>query len=435
MKISLFQGIMLGVFGVGGLIGLFVFATYTSSNSSSGIGAVTIWGTLPQAEIRAVLTEASKSNQQLKGLSYVQKDPSTLEGDLTTAIASGTGPDLVLISQEDLLPLTRVLQEIPAASLSASTFSKTFAEAGIIYYAPDASGTYGIPFLIDPLILYDNRALLSSAGIATPPTSWEALTGLVPKVTRLGTAGAVGQSLIALGTYSNIHDARAILSALLLQAGAPISARSSGGVVSAALGTSASAGGVPPGQAVLRFYTQFADPSKVSYTWNASLPDSEQAFLAGDSALYLGFASEARFLSAANPNLDFEPAPLPEPATAPNKSTYGLVYAFAIPRGAVNASGALAAAAALTASSVEEIAASATGLAPSLRSLLAAPPADPVGAVAYASALYTSNWLSPAPAATDGVFSAMISNVISGRTSIPTALATASQALSALLQQ
>jgi len=62
-------------------------------------------------------------------------------------------------------------------------------------------------------------------------------------------------------------------------------------------------------------------------------------------------------------------------------------------------------------------------------------PANPVAAVAYAEALYAKGWLSPAPADTDLVFSGMIGNVISGRSSLATALVSAEQSLSALLQQ
>jgi spermidine/putrescine-binding protein len=206
------------------------------------------------------------------------------------------------------------------------------------------------------------------------------------------------------------------------------------GILSANLGADSTVSGVPSGQAVLRFYTQFADPSKVSYTWDASLPDSQQAFVNGDLALYIGYASEAAFLTGANPNLDFDVAPLPQPATATTKTTYGLDYAFAIVRGASNSAGAYTVAADLTGSSEQQAAASATGLAPASRAALAAPPANPTLAVAYTSALYAAGWLSPAPLDTDTVFSGMINTVISGKNTLASALASAQGALSALLQ-
>lgn len=433
MKISLFQGIVLGVFGLAALLGLFVFATYTNTGGgSAAVGTVVIWGTLPQADMSAALAAATQIDGSLKSVSYVQKNPATFKSDLTAAIATGASPDLVLISQEQLASLANVLEPIAPSTLSAASFNKAFTTEGQLFLGPAGVGAYGVPFLTDPLVLFENKTVLASAGIAQPPATWEALTGLVPKAVVETSGNHISRALIALGTYSNVHDARGILSALFLQTGAALSVRTATGALSADLGTGSSVSGVPAGQAVLRFYTQFEDPTKVSYTWNAAMPDSQQAFLAGDLALYLGYASEARYIAQANPNLDFDIAPLPQPATASVKTTYGLTYALAIPRGAANASGAYTAAATLTGTSEQQAAAAATGLAPASRAALAAIPGDPTASVAYASALYARGWLSPAPLDTDTVFSGMITGVTSGRTTLDFALSSAQSALNAL---
>ncbi|MDO8593340.1 MAG: extracellular solute-binding protein [bacterium] len=432
MKMSLFQVILIGVFGFGALIGLFVFATYTSNGGGNTTGPVVIWGTLPKEGMQSLLTIAAQTDTTLKGVSYVQKSQAALPADLASAIATGSAPDLVLASQEDLHTLAKFIAPISFATLSASTFTSSFIGGAGVFAAP--GGYYGIPFLVDPLVLFFNQSILSSDGIAKPPATWEALTGLVPNVAILTPTRQVKRGLIALGTYHNVHNARGILSSLFLQTGVPLSGYSAGGVLIADLGASES-GGVPSGQAVLGFYTQFTDPSKVSYTWNASLPDSQQAFSVGDLALYLGYASEARFLRSANPNLNFGVAPLPQPATAQTKNAYGLIYALMIPRGAKNPAGAYQVAATLSNSAEQAISAGATGLAPTNLSVLATAPADPTSALAAAEALYTRGWLSPAPADTDAVFSGMINNVISGRLTLQAALASAERSLSALLQQ
>ena len=433
MKVSLFQGIVVGVFGLGALIGLFVFATYTNSGSGSDeIGSVVIWGTLPKESMQKALVTIAQTNTTLKDVSYLQKDPATLSADLAAAIATGVAPDLVLASQEELRALARFIMPIPSGTLSAGTFINTFVDGATVFATQD--GYYGIPFLIDPLVLFWNRSIFSTSGIAKPPATWEALTGLVPNMATLTPTRQITRGLIALGTYNNVHTARGILSSLFLQQGVPLSSYSANGTLAANLGVTASSGS-SPGQSVLGFYTQFADPSKVSYTWNASLPDSEQSFLVGDLALYLGYASRARYLRVANPNLNFNVAPLPQPATARVKSAYGLIYALMIPRGAKNAAGAYQVAATLSNSAEQSTAAAATGLAPATVSVLATEPADPVSAVAYATALYTKGWLSPAPADTDAVFSGMIGNVISGRLTVEAALAEAERSLNSLLQK
>lgn len=436
MKITPFQGILFGVFGLMALIGLFVFATYTGKNTSSNtVGKVTIWGTLPSSGIQGMLTTAAQTDTTLKEVTYVQKNQATLATDLAAAIATGAAPDLVLVSQEELHPIAKFITPIPLSTLPTSTFTNTFIQEGELLAIPDGSGYYGIPFLVDPLVLFFNRSILSSSGVAQPPSTWEALTGLVPAIAQLSANRQVKRGLIALGTYDNVHDARGILSTLFLQQGVPMSAYSQSGALVADLGSASASNGQPAGAAVVSFYAQFADPSKVSYTWNSSFSDSEQSFLAGDLALYLGYVSEARFLSAGNPNLNFAVTAVPQPATAPTRSVQGLLYSFLIPHGAANTSGAYQVAVTLAGAAHQAAAASATGLAPVSLSVLSNPPADPTAAVAYAEALYAKGWLSPEPASTDRVFSGMIGDVISGRSTPVTALGNAENTLSSLLQQ
>ncbi|TSC71197.1 MAG: Uncharacterized protein G01um101449_52 [Parcubacteria group bacterium Gr01-1014_49] len=435
MKLSPFQAILLAVFVIGALIGLFVFATYSSKGSADAVGSVVIWGTLPADGMQVTLTEASKIEESLKNVSYVEKDAATLSANIATAIATGAAPDLILASQEELLMLAKFIQPIPLSTISANTFESSFVKEGNLFTAPGGAGYFGIPFLIDPLVLFSNRSVLSTLGIAKPPATWEAFIGLVPRVTALTTTRQITRGLVALGTYDNVRSARAILSALFLQQGIPLSAYSSSGGLFASLGQQASGGSVQ-GSSVLGFYTQFADPSKVSYTWNSSLPDSIQMFISGDLALYFDYASRARFLRAANPNLDFIVTPLPQSATAREKRTYGLLYAFMIPNGAKNAAGAFQVAALLSNSAEQEIAARATGLAPASLNVLANnPPADSVAAISYAEALTAHGWLSPAPADVDRIFSGMIGDVISGHSTLDTALSEAARSLTALLQR
>ena len=73
-------------------------------------------------------------------------------------------------------------------------------------------------------------------------------------------------------------------------------------------------------------------------------------------------------------------------------------------------------------------------MAPARRADLTPAADDPYQAVFYPEALVAKGWLSPAPSDTDAIFSAMISNVITGRKTIGDAVSTAAQALSAALR-
>ncbi len=437
-NISTFQMILLAVFGVLLLGGIFVMSTYSGgSKGNSGIGKVVIWGTLPSQSFRKALSTVAQQNQNLKGVSYVYKNPVNFDSILTTAIASGNGPDLILIPQTHLASLQSIITPIPYTSFSERSFLNAFADVATVYLSP--VGSYGIPLLVDPLVLYYNRTLLASKSIVNPPSTWDELPGLVPLFTKKTAMGGLSQVLIPFGTYSNVHDTVAILSTLFMQAGIPIVSHTSSGAIIGALlhakdNTNITSPSVSPGANVLGFYTQFADPTKTTYNWNSTLPDSQQMFLSGDAALYIGYASEAKFFAQANPNLSFDVVPMPQSSVSKIKTVYAKVYAFSIPHGSRNARGSVAAASALANVIPESIIAKATGLTPILRSLLAKRPSDPIESTAYLAAIMSRTWLSPSKATTGYIFSGMINKVNAGQLSIPEALMQASQAITAALR-
>ena len=319
---SLFQGALLGVFTLAALIGLFVFASH-SNQSQTGLDAkVVIWGTLPGEKVGSLLTSLVSIDTSFKNVSYVEKPSSVLSGDLARAIATGEPPDLILASHEDLFSIERLVLSLSTDIVPPATFNATFPQATQIFALPDGSGYYGLPFLIDPLVLYANQNLLASAGITRAPTTWEGLTGLTSSsLVSLSSTRQVSRVLIPLGTYDNVDHARGILSALFLQVGVPVVRYTNGGYVPDLEGAGKN------GDAVVDFYTQFADPSKVSYTWNASLPSAQRSFLSGQAAFYLGYGSERDFLKSANPNVAVALSPLPQPkqkVDAGVKTAYGL---------------------------------------------------------------------------------------------------------------
>ena len=64
--------------------------------------------------------------------------------------------------------------------------------------------------------------------------------------------------------------------------------------------------GVRVGESVLRFYTQFADPAKETYSWNKTFQNDKNAFISGKLAFYFGYASEYKDIQQKNPNLRFD---------------------------------------------------------------------------------------------------------------------------------
>lgn len=427
-----FQIIFMAVFGFIALAGLVLFATFQGFSSGvKPVGTVSIWGTLPYSAVNNTLSSFKQGHSEYASVTYTERPEATFDADLAEALASGTGPDLVILSQEDLVAAQGKLAMIPSSSISERDFRNTYLPISELFLTN--GGTFGIPFVVDPLVLYYNRPVIASAGAATPPATWEAVSGLTAVVNRQTDTQTVVQSLIALGTYDNIENARAILSLLFLQAGYGITNRTSSGLDSD-LTDAKGDGYVRPAEAALAFYTEFANPTKTVYSWNRSLPENRQAFVAGDLALYLGFASERKELADANPNLDFDMAPAPAPSLSTSRVTYGKVYAFAVPRASKNSSGAARVAFLLSAKDTSPAFARALGMAPARRDALAPKSGDLYEPVFYPEALIARGWLSPAPASTDRIFATMIGNVASGKETISSALSTASISIDAAIK-
>jgi ABC-type glycerol-3-phosphate transport system substrate-binding protein len=435
-----FQLILMVVFAVLAVLGVVVFANYSGGSSGPKIGAVTIWGTLPSDAMSKEIATIANTNKSYGKVSYVQKQPATFDTDLANAIASGSGPDLILITQEQLLTERSKITVIPFSSIPQRTFSDTYLPEFQLYLT--SSGTYGIPFVLDPMVLYYNKTLLTQGGVAVPPASWEGVTGLASTLTQRN-GPAITLATIPFGVYDNTENARGIISLLFLQAGSPITGTSQGGGVRSSLEmTNQSSGSqrldttnqTPAAESALAFFTQFADPARTVYSWNPSFPSARQAFIGGTLAFYPGFASDEPALSAANPNLAFDMVQIPQPQTAVLKTDYGLAYAFAIPKASANPIGAYLTAKTLSNMSYLGGIAADLSVAPSVRSLLVSSSTDQFSPVYYPEALIAQGWLSPAPNTTDTLFSSMISNITSGKFAVRAALQSTDQALTTAVQ-
>ncbi len=417
-------------FGLLALAGLFVFATSRGlGGGEEPLGTVSIWGFLPEEGMDSAL-EQLKYDQRYDGVSYREVDEATFGSTLASSIAEGRGPDLILITQEHLLSEEAKITPIPFEYLPQRTFVDSYVPMADLFL--DTEGALAVPFVIDPLVLYYNTTTLLSAGVGSAPTTWDAVTALAERLSQVSeNRQTIIKSAIPFGDYANVANARAVLSLLLLQSGTPITSSVEGGVISV-LGAARENGSVPAESAVA-FYAQFADPLKTVYSWNRALPRSTQAFISGTLALYPGFASERAYLASANPNLSFDMARIPQASSGGDRTTYGKLYAFAVPRASANPNGAMEVAFALSTPAPSVATAETLGMASALRTMLTARAEDRYASVFYPEALTARGWLSPAPTATDGIFAGMISNIVNGRSDVSGAVRTADDSLEASL--
>jgi len=420
---SQFQIILLGVFGFFVIAGVILFSTFQSAGTTN-LPMLTLWGTIPELTMRTFLTSDAVLATKVK-ITYVEKDPTTLDQDFIESLAQGVGPDLVLLPQNLLEKERNKLQEISFKNYPERTFKDTFIEGGELFLTQ--TGVLGLPFSVDPLVLYWNRTLFSNAGIASPPATWDEVSKYSKLLSVKDIAGNLRQSTIAFGSYKNVTNAKEILATLLLQSGSMITSQDDQGRLVATL--------MPQDDTTKRvdsavsFYTGFADPAQEIYSWNRSLESSSKLFLEGSLALYPGFGSELYSIRKRNPNLNFDITLLPQVKNTKVQLTYGRLYGLVIPKRSKNISAALTVATLLTGKDQMLAWAEVSGLPPVRRDLLSITPSEGYQVTLYRSALISKAWRDPAPLASERIFNGLIDSITSGNNEVSEALSNANREL------
>lgn len=424
-----FQAVLLVVFAMLAMIAVFVFATFSTSPQAQ-VGNVTIWGSLPKSTVDAVLSEAKRGNQALRDVSYEFIPEDALPEMLVEAIAAGRSPDLVVFPAASLLREQEKLLPISYRSISRRNFQDAYIESGEVFLSEE--GILGLPFYVDPFVMFWNRTLFSNAGVARAPRYWDEVSEIAPALSKKTEAGTLVQSTAALGEWDNINHAKQILVSLIVGLGNPIVAVDGEGVISVTL-SDRSDEGVAAGESALRFYTEFADPVSPVYSWSRSRPNAQSAFTAGTLGIYFAPASEVTALRAANPNLNFDVASYPQMREG-DVAVPAALYALSIPRGSANQQGALQAAAILAGNAVQEILAEETGLPSVRRDILSVSPENPYESIFRSAALNAFVFRDLDPKITDNIFKRMIENVSSGKFRIGESVRNAQTELKALVR-
>ncbi|HVU80304.1 MAG TPA: extracellular solute-binding protein [Candidatus Paceibacterota bacterium] len=428
---STFQIAVLGIFSSLILVGVGVFAAFGGVLGGGSIGPVTIWGTLDQQTMQGLIEALRTTDKGLESVTYVQKSAASYEADLVNAMASGAGPDLYLLSGDEVLSFADKTLTIPFSAVSQGSYLSSFVDEAQIFLTPQ--GALALPFTLDPVVMYWNRDLFASAGVASPPSLWSEFLTLAPKITSLDANSTLRKSAVALGEWRNIPHAKDILAGLFMQVGDSIVARQGDGTPAVVLGGESVNSGGNPAESALRFYTEFANPTKTSYSWNRSLPSAPDAFVSGDVAMYFGFASEYASIAQRNPNLRFAAALLPQISQGAGRVTYGSITGLAVARTSKNPQGALEVAEKLSGKDGIGLISGALSLPPVRRDVGVDTAGSATAGVFVQSGLIARGWLDPNPRESDSVFQTMIESVVSGKAPPATAVAEGAQALSELL--
>ncbi|MBI5004981.1 MAG: extracellular solute-binding protein, partial [Candidatus Lloydbacteria bacterium] len=261
------------------VISVLVFAgviPWFGSKSNQFGGEAVLWGTMPDIVVKSFFDDFNKTHEKEFKVVYVAKSPDTFDTELVEALASGAGPDMIFLPHDLLLRHQDKVSLLPYASFSLRNFKDTFIDAGELYLEPQ--GIIALPITVDPLVMYWNKDFLSSHGRAEPPRFWDEFLTLAPVLSLQTKSGDIEESAVAMGESANIKHTKEILSMLMLEAGNPIISRDSSGklisLLDDLLGNT-----TPPAGSALRFYTEFSNPAKRTYSWNRSLPEAKDLFI------------------------------------------------------------------------------------------------------------------------------------------------------------
>lgn len=414
-----FQIVLLGVFGFLAIVALIVLSAFQAEKKEKELAygeRVVIWGTLPQSNFKSVLQEISNADKAFNAVEYYQVPEEVFDEELVNAIAEGRSPDLVILKSDALVTHRAKLYPIPYETISEREFRDTYVDGAELFALKE--GVYGVPFAIDPMVLYWNRDMFASNGLSQAPSTWESIvSSIVPKLTIRNTDRNVSQSGLAFGEYRNVEHGKEVLMLLALQSGSQMVTEEDK-KYEVRLNTSVVEGARAPLEAAVQFYTDFSNVNSPLYSWNRSMPTDKEAFISGDLGLYFGLGSEIKDVQDKNPNLNFDLAVVPQGAGVTARRTFGDFYAFAIPRATKNAQGAFAATRVLSSSQYAPLLATSFGMSSARRDIIAQGDSDLYRKIIVESALLARAWFDPRPAQSDAILMQMVEDIVSNRARI-----------------
>ncbi|HWR00209.1 MAG TPA: extracellular solute-binding protein, partial [Candidatus Methylomirabilis sp.] len=151
-----------------------------------------------------------------------------------------------------------------------------------------------------------------AAGIPTPPEGWDQFQAQVRKLVKKDDQDKIIQAGAGIGTGQNVERAPDILSLLMMQNRTVMTDEDGFPTFTRTPAELEGQREQPPAYESLVFYTDFANPAKDVYTWNADQPNSLDAFIQGTSAFFLGYNYQLPLIKARAPKLNLGVTKVPQ---------------------------------------------------------------------------------------------------------------------------
>ncbi len=306
----------------GALIGLIILVIFFVSILSRPPKAVPanlqFWGTFDDPGFFTQIIRDYRKLHPNISIEYRQIPFPDYEKDLVSAFAAGNGPDLWLMHNTWLPKHLDKIQPMPEKIagdknplFTFKSFQEQFPDIAITDITRGTT-MYALPLYLDTLALYYNKDTFNTAGIPTPPRTWEEFVRDVGILTKRDDKNNITQSATAIGTAHNINRSTDLLMLLMLQSGVRMNDRDN-----ASATFSKDVENLNVGELAVQFYTDFANVSKPDrYTWDDRQKYSIDAFADGNTAMMLNYSHHIQTLRAKAPRLNFGIAPAPQPEKA-----------------------------------------------------------------------------------------------------------------------
>lgn len=378
-----------------------------------------VWGFDESKIFNEIATKFTEQNSGA-GITYRQKTLENFEEELLNAIARGESPDVFVLPSTNLKKFLDKISSAPPLLITEREIQQQYVNSAVQFLTPKKE-VYGIPLYADTLVLYWNKDLFTNDAIALPPKTWDEFLEISRKLTKKDSSGKILVSGSALGRAKNIKYAPEILTALFLQSGENIIDYSDKLV----LGDEIRAGEtrIRPAESALRFFSEFSDPQKASYSWSASFPEAKEMFISGRLAMYIGKSSEFAELGKKNPHLNFAVANLP--SLDGKRTTYGNLFAGVVPKASRNYVPAWAFIKFWAQKDNSKLYSDLKNDASPRRDLFSSYQSSPTRAVFAESILSLDFWKNPDPTKTNKIFFDLIEEVATGQSTLRNAIAKA----------
>ncbi|OGN09836.1 MAG: hypothetical protein A3C61_03455 [Candidatus Yanofskybacteria bacterium RIFCSPHIGHO2_02_FULL_39_10] len=421
--------------GVIALVFLFtVIIILRDTGGGTAQATLEFWGVYDtKQDFAKVVTSFQATNPGTK-VNYKQFSYEDYEKSLIDALATGAGPDIVMIHNTWLAEHGAKFYPMPDPEenknpfITAKQFQDQFVDVAytdLVYQGK----IFALPLYIDTLALFYNKDMFNTAGITRPPKDWEEFNKDVELLTKFDSAGNIIQAGAAMGTARNINRSTDILSALMIQSGVRMTNATNTGVT-----FTRPIDGKRVGENTLQYYTDFANPLKTVYTWNDSQHYSIDSFVEGKTAMMFNYSHQINVLRQKLARLNFNIALMPQFSELDSKN-YANYWAVSVSNASKNQEAAWRFISYLASKDGASIYLTETSRPSARRDIIEIQKNDPaLGAFAF-QALSAKSWFQVDDNAIDNIFADMIDEVNYKKATIRAALRSAESKITILMSK